>query len=99
FYLTAKIDSGVYNLGTGKARSFYDLSLNTIREAKSDAAIKGEEVIQFIPMPEDLRGRYQYFTEASMNKLKKAGYTKEFYSLEEGIKDYVSYLEKEDMYL
>ncbi|MGL4534855.1 MAG: ADP-glyceromanno-heptose 6-epimerase [Fusobacteriaceae bacterium] len=99
FYLTAKIDSGVYNLGTGKARSFYDLSLNTIREAKSDTTIKGEEVIQFVPMPEDLRGRYQYFTEASMNKLKKAGYTKEFYSLEEGIKDYVCYLEKEDMYL
>jgi ADP-L-glycero-D-manno-heptose 6-epimerase len=58
------------------------------------------EDIRFVDMPEDLRGRYQYFTEANMDKLKKAGYTKEFYSLEEGVKDYVeNYLSKEDKYL
>ncbi len=51
-------------------------------------------------MPEDLRGKYQYFTEANMTKLKESGYTKEFYSLEEGVKDYVeNYLSKEDKYL
>ncbi|MGL5122897.1 MAG: ADP-glyceromanno-heptose 6-epimerase [Fusobacteriaceae bacterium] len=98
YFLMEKVESGVYNLGTGKARSFYDLSLTTMRAIKSD--VKGEDVIEFIPMPEDLRGRYQYFTEASMNKLKKSGYKKEFYTLEEGIKDYVeNYLSKEDPYL
>ncbi len=98
FFLMEKVESGVYNLGTGKARSFYDLSLNTIKAIEPN--IKGEEVIEFVPMPEDLRGRYQYFTEASMNKLKKAGYKKEFYTLEEGVKDYVvNYLSKEDPYL
>jgi ADP-L-glycero-D-manno-heptose 6-epimerase len=86
--------SGIYNLGTGKARSFYDLTLNTLRGGKL------AEDIRFVDMPEDLRGRYQYFTEANMDKLKKAGYTKEFYSLEEGVKDYVeNYLSKEDKYL
>ncbi|MGL5086240.1 MAG: hypothetical protein ACRC68_11100, partial [Clostridium sp.] len=61
--------------------------------------LKTEEVIEFVPMPEDLRGRYQYFTEASMNKLKLAGYTKKFYDLEDGVADYVKYLKKEDSYL
>ena len=51
-------------------------------------------------MPEDLRGRYQYFTQATMEKIKRAGYTKKFYSLEDGIKDYVqNYMAKEDPYL
>lgn len=50
-------------------------------------------------MPEDLRGRYQYFTQASMRKLREAGYTKEFCSLEDGVADYVKYLKKEDSYL
>ena len=86
--------SGVYNLGTGKARSFYDLSKNTLISAGK------EPIIEFVDMPEDLRGKYQYFTEANMDKLKKAGYSKEFYSLEDGVKDYVeNYLAKEDSYL
>lgn len=86
--------SGIYNLGTGKARSFYDLTLHTLKGGKL------AEDIRFVDMPEDLRGRYQYFTEANMDKLKKAGYKKEFYSLEEGVKDYVeNYLSKEDKYL
>lgn len=99
FFMFQKVESGVYNLGTGKARSFHDLSLETIRCSLNDPEVKSESVIEFVPMPEDLRGRYQYFTEASMEKLKRAGYNKEFYSLEEGVKDYVSYLTKEDPYL
>ncbi len=96
--VASEIQSGVYNLGTGKARSFYDLSVNAIKAIDKNADEK--KVIEFIPMPEDLRGKYQYFTEAKMDKLKKAGYTKEFYSLEEGVKDYIeNYLSKEDMYL
>ncbi|MBC2856425.1 MAG: ADP-glyceromanno-heptose 6-epimerase [Cetobacterium sp.] len=99
FFMFEKVQSGVYNLGTGTARSFHDLSLETIRYAANNQNIKTEDVIEFVPMPEDLRGKYQYFTEASMDKLKKAGYNKKFYSLEEGVKDYVSYLTKEDPYL
>lgn len=99
FYLFEKIESGIYNLGTGKARSFYDLALNTIKSKENNFNIKGEEVIEFVPMPEDLRGKYQYFTEATMEKLKRAGYTKPFYTLEEGVKDYVKYLSSEDSYL
>lgn len=100
YFLMDKVPSGVYNLGTGTARSFYDLSLNTIYSTENNFDIKGEDVIKIIPMPEELRGRYQYFTEASMDKLKNTGYNKKFHSLEEGVKDYVqNYLSKEDSYL
>ena len=89
------IKNGIYNLGTGSARSFYDLARTTL---ESMGATK--EDIKFTPMPEDLRGKYQYFTEAKMSKLKENGYKEEFYSLEEGIKDYVvNYLLNEDKYL
>lgn len=100
YLLTEKVESGVYNIGTGEARSFLDLSMATMRAAANNPELKQEEVIEFIPMPEDLRGRYQYFTQASMEKLKRAGYTKRFTSLEDGVKDYVeNYLSKEDPYL
>lgn len=100
FLLTGEAKSGIYNIGTGKARSFLDLSMSTMREAAKNQNLKSEEVIEFIPMPEDLRGKYQYFTEASMQKLREAGYEKEFTSLEDGVKDYVAnYLSKDDMYL
>ncbi|MGL6100666.1 MAG: ADP-glyceromanno-heptose 6-epimerase [Fusobacteriaceae bacterium] len=100
FLLMDKAESGVYNLGTGEARPFYDLSLNTICASENNYDIKGEDVIRIIPMPEDLRGKYQYFTEAAMVKLARAGYNRPFHTLEEGIKDYVmNYLSKEDAYL
>lgn len=100
FLLTERVESGVYNIGTGEARSFLDLSMATMRAASNNPELKVEDVVEFIPMPEDLRGRYQYFTQASMEKLKRAGYTKKFTSLEEGVKDYVqNYLAKEDSYL
>ncbi len=76
-------DSAIYNAGTGKARSFYDLALATF------AGMGIPPDIRFIDMPEDIRDKYQYFTEANMAKLKRAGYTNAFYSLEEGIDDYV----------
>ncbi|MGF6905605.1 ADP-glyceromanno-heptose 6-epimerase [Fusobacterium sp. PH5-44] len=100
FLLTNKVESGIYNMGTGIARSFFDLSMATIKIAAKNDKIKSEEVIEYIPMPDDLQGRYQYFTQATMKKLRNAGYTKEFYTLEDGIKDYVSkYLAMEDKYL
>lgn len=79
----APVASGLYNLGTGKARSFYDLAANTF------TAQDKFENIQFIDMPIDIRDKYQYFTEANMSKLVSAGYTAPFYSLEEGVEDYV----------
>jgi ADP-L-glycero-D-manno-heptose 6-epimerase len=78
-----RIASGLYNLGTGKARTFNDLVNATF------AAMRKEPVIEYIDIPEDIRDKYQYFTEADMNKLKKAGYTKTFFSLEEGVDKYV----------
>jgi ADP-L-glycero-D-manno-heptose 6-epimerase len=58
-----------------------------------------EPDITYIDMPQDLQGKYQYYTEATMQKLRNAGYTKAFYSLEEGVKDYVQhYLMQEDQY-
>ncbi len=76
--------NGLYNLGTGKARSFYDLAANTF------IAQGLQPNIEFVDMPLDIRDKYQYFTEANMHKLRAAGYDKPFNSLEEGVKDYVA---------
>jgi ADP-L-glycero-D-manno-heptose 6-epimerase len=87
------VPSGLYNLGTGKARSFEDLARATF------AGMDKEPVIEYIDMPEDIRDKYQYFTEADMQKLQQAGYTDSFYSLEEGVGDYVTqYLMKRAYY-
>lgn len=76
-------ESGLYNLGTGKARTFEDL-------VKATFAGAGKPVqIDYIDMPEDIRDKYQYFTEARMQKLAEAGYLEPFYPLEEGVMDYV----------
>jgi len=94
-YIFDKGLKGIFNLGTGKARSFNDL-------AKAIFASLNKEVnIEYIDMPEGIRARYQYFTEARMDKLfKVAGYNKKFLSLEDGIDDYVkNYLLKEEPYL
>ena len=84
---------GIYNVGTGKARTFNDLVKATF------SALDKETKIEYINMPEDIRDNYQYFTEADMNKIKDAGYTENFYSLEEGVDDYVrNYLSKNTFY-
>src|ERR1700722_6081690 len=81
--------SGLYNLGTGKARTFKDLVKATF------AGLDQPANIRYIDMPEDIRDKYQYFTEANMQKLRAAGYNEKFYSLEEGVGDYVrNYLTK-----
>lgn len=88
-----RVDSGIYNLGTGKARTFEDLVKSTF------AALDMSANIQYIDMPVDIREKYQYFTEANMNKLKTAGYQKTFHSLENGIDNYVrNYLTKKTYY-
>ena len=75
--------SGLYNLGTGSARSFEDL----VKATFSGAGVPTD--IRYIDMPEDIRNKYQYFTEALMDKLRLAGYSESFYSLEAGVTDYV----------
>lgn len=93
FLMEERPISGIYNLGSGKARTFLDLAKNTF------ANMGKEENISFIDTPEDIRDKYQYFTEADMSKLKKAGFKQEFHSLEEGVKDYVkNYLIGENYY-
>ena len=83
FMFENDMESGVYNLGTGKARSFYDLALATFK------AMGKEANIEFIDIPIDIRDKYQYFTEAKMEKLINAGYKEKFHTLEEGVQDYV----------
>ena len=83
FLMRQKAAPGLYNLGTGKARTFLDLAGATFH------AMDLEQKIEFIDTPEDIRNKYQYFTEASMDKLRRAGYDYPFYSLEEGIEEYV----------
>ncbi len=85
--------NGVFNLGTGKARSFLDLAHAVY------AALDKKPDIKFVDTPENIREKYQYFTEAKMDRLRAAGYSKEFTSLEDGVRAYVQdYLTKVDPY-
>ena len=83
FLLEKKPNSGIYNLGSGKARTFLDLAKNTFKNMEK------VENITFIDTPMDIRDKYQYFTEADMSKMLAAGYTGGFHTLEEGVRDYV----------
>ena len=83
YLMNHKQDSGIYNLGTGKARCFLDLARAVF------AAINKPVNIEFVDTPIDIRDKYQYFTEAQMGKLRSVGYEKPFYSLEAGIEEYV----------
>ncbi len=84
FLLQHRKNSGIYNLGTGKARTFLDLA-NAVF-----AALKKPSRIGYIDTPADIRDKYQYFTQANMEKLKTIGYNRPFHSLEEGVFDYVA---------
>jgi len=79
-----KYPSGIYNLGTGCARTFFDLATATFH------ALGLSPAIDYIDIPIDIRDKYQYYTEADMQKMRSAGYTRGFYSLEDGVTDYVS---------
>ena len=85
--------NGIFNVGTGKARTWNDLA------AAVFAAMGRDTAVDYIDMPEALRGKYQYFTQAGMAKLKAAGCPVEFMSLEDAVADYVQHLEKDDPYL
>ncbi len=83
FFMHHRKNSGIYNLGSGKARTFVDLAKAVFK------ALGKKEEIEFIDTPADIRDKYQYFTEANMEKIKKIGYAKSFTSLEDGVNDYV----------
>ena len=84
FMMEKRPESGLFNLGTGNARAFKDLVTSTF------SAMKLDPDISYIDTPEDIRDKYQYFTEADMGKLRSVGYSKKFTSLEDGVRDYVS---------
>ena len=83
YLMESRPDSGIYNLGSGVARTFLDLAKNTLK------SMEVEQNISFIDTPEDIRDKYQYYTEANMQKLIDSGYDKGFTSLEDGVADYV----------
>ncbi len=93
FLYSNQIKSGIYNLGSGKARTFLDLAKATFN------ALNIYPDIEFIDTPVDIRDKYQYFTEANMSKLINAGYNKSFTSLEEGVNDYVTNYLRDTTYL
>lgn len=83
YFLESPGRNGIFNVGSGKARTFKDLMLAVF------AALGKPPAITYIPMPEKLRGQYQYFTEADLGKLRAAGYSKPFQRLEDSVADYV----------
>jgi ADP-L-glycero-D-manno-heptose 6-epimerase len=92
FFLEKRDKNGIYNIGTGKARTWNDLASALF------SALGMKPNIEYFDMPLNLRGRYQYFTEADITKLREAGYKKEFMSLEDALKEYAGFL-KEKRYL
>jgi ADP-L-glycero-D-manno-heptose 6-epimerase len=83
FLMEHRKNSGIYNLGTGIARSFNALGISTF------VAMNKPFQINYIDTPVDIRDTYQYFTEANMSKLRSIGYEDSFFTLEAGVKDYV----------
>ncbi|WAC09475.1 ADP-glyceromanno-heptose 6-epimerase [Dyadobacter pollutisoli] len=83
FFMHHRKNSGIYNLGSGRARTFKDLVTNTF------IAMGKTPDISFVDTPVDIRDKYQYFTQANMSKLRSIGFTKPFTSLEDGVADYV----------
>lgn len=92
-FLQHSDQSGLYNIGSGKARSFKDLATAVM------ASMGATPSITYIDMPQDLHGNYQYFTEANIAKLRAAGYNQPLHTLEDGVRDYVqNYLMQPDPY-
>lgn len=93
WFMTPLPPSGIYNLGTGRARPFRTLAESTFK------AMGLEPDIEYVDMPADIRDKYQYLTEASMRKTRATGYRRPFYCLEDGVRSYVrQYLLKDRIY-
>lgn len=102
FFLEHPNKSGIFNLGTGKAQSFNDVAvatINTLRASKGEAALSVEQMhqqqlLRYIPFPEQLIGKYQSYTQADIAALRAVGYTDEFLTVEQGTARYVQHLLK-----
>ncbi len=100
FFLDHPGKSGIFNLGTGKAQSFNDVAvatINTIRASKGEGALtlaqmQQQQIIRYIPFPEQLKGKYQSYTQADMTAMREIGYAEPFLTVEEGTARYVNYL-------
>ncbi|HEX2612722.1 MAG TPA: ADP-glyceromanno-heptose 6-epimerase [Fibrobacteria bacterium] len=92
-FLDPRAPGGLYNVGTGEARTWIDMMRAVF------AAMGREPRIDFIEMPEVLRGKYQYYTKADIAKIRAAGYKKPIRSLEQGVAEYVAYLDKDERVL
>ncbi len=92
--------SGIFNLGTGRAQSFNDVAVaavNTLRGAEGKSALtleamRQQQLVRYIPFPEQLKGKYQSYTQADIGALRAAGYAEPFFSVEQGVARYVTYL-------
>lgn len=84
-FMENRKNSGIYNLGSGHSHTFLQLAQGVFK------ALNAPEAIDFIEMPEDIRDNYQYYTQASMQRIKEAGYTHDFWNFEEAITDYVQH--------
>ena len=83
--------SGIFNVGTGQARTFNDLVYNVYKNMKKNINIR------YVEMPKEIKNQYQYHTEANLRKLIKTGFEKNFFTLEDGIEDYINnYLNKKN---
>ena len=100
YFLDHPGKSGIFNLGTGKAQSFNDVAvatINTLRADKGESQLTLEtmqlqQLIRYIPFPEQLKGKYQSYTQADIGALRAAGYAEPFLSVEQGVARYVAYL-------
>ncbi len=100
YFLDNQHKSGIFNLGTGLAQSFNDVAvatINTLRNAEGKpslnlAELQHQGLISYIPFPEQLRGKYQSYTQADIAALRNSGYTEPFLNVEQGVAKYVSYL-------
>ena len=103
FFLDHPEQSGIFNLGTGRAQSFNELSVATVNACRAAHGVPAENLatllsqglITYIPFPEALKGKYQSFTQADLSKLRAAGYRAGFASVEEGVTQYVQWLNQQ----
>jgi ADP-L-glycero-D-manno-heptose 6-epimerase len=100
FFLEDGRKSGIFNVGTGASQTFNDMAvaiINACREAEGEgpvtlAQMREHGIIRYIPFPDDLKGKYQSFTEADLDDLRRAGYSDPFLDVDEGVSRYVSFL-------
>jgi ADP-L-glycero-D-manno-heptose 6-epimerase len=107
FFLDHPEKSGIFNLGTGRAQPFNDVAcatVNSLRRINGQSELPLTDLvkqgfIQYIPFPDDLRGKYQCFTQADLTQLRAAGYSADFLNVEQGVSRYISWLSENSDFL